>query len=129
MSRSVNNPWLNRFAWLTALATLALIGLGGVVTSKGVGMSVPDWPTTYGYNMFFFPVSKWVGGIFYENTHRLIASVVGLLTGSLTLWLYGRKSRPVSRWTGTFLIAGGGLIIGASSAHKQDGIVLTALGL
>lgn len=65
------------FARFTALATLGLIGLGGLVTSHGAGMAVPDWPTTYGYNMFLFPVSQWVGGIFYEHTHRLWASVVG----------------------------------------------------
>jgi len=51
-----------------------------MVTSKGVGLAVPDWPTTFGYNMFLFPVSKWVGGIFFEHTHRLIASTVGFLT-------------------------------------------------
>src|SRR5438045_6932812 len=73
-------PWLNRFAWFTAFATLLLICSGGMVTSKGVGLAVPDWPTTFGYNMFLFPVSKWVGGIFFEHTHRLIASTVGFLT-------------------------------------------------
>ena len=67
MARSVHNPWLHRFALLTSIATLVLIGVGGLVTSKGVGMSVPDWPTTYGYNMFFFPISKWQGGIFWEH--------------------------------------------------------------
>jgi cytochrome c oxidase assembly protein subunit 15 len=65
---------------LTALASLALIGVGGLVTSHGAGMAVPDWPTTYGYNMFAFPLSQWVGGIFYEHTHRLVAAGVGLLT-------------------------------------------------
>ena len=73
------NPFLHRFAWFTAGATLLLICSGGMVTSKGVGLAVPDWPTTFGYNMFFFPVSKWVGGIFFEHTHRLIASVIGFL--------------------------------------------------
>jgi cytochrome c oxidase assembly protein subunit 15 len=58
-----------------------------MVTSKGVGLAVPDWPTTFGYNIFFFPVSKWVGGIFFEHTHRLIASVIGFLTIILALWL------------------------------------------
>ena len=77
----------DRFAWLTAGATLFLICSGGMVTSKGVGLAVPDWPTTFGYNMFFFPVSKWVGGIFFEHTHRLIASVVGFLTIILAVWL------------------------------------------
>ncbi|PYL88981.1 MAG: cytochrome oxidase biogenesis protein CtaA, partial [Verrucomicrobia bacterium] len=55
--------WLNRFAWFTAFATLLLICSGGMVTSKGVGLAVPDWPTTFGYNMFLFPASKWIGGI------------------------------------------------------------------
>src|SRR5438445_13129383 len=93
MSDSSINPWLHRFALLTALATLALIGVGGLVTSHGVGMAVPDWPTTYGYNLFLFPVSKWVGGIFYEHTHRLMASVVGLLVVGLTRGLGGPSSR------------------------------------
>jgi len=119
---------LHRCALLVALATFILLIAGGLVTSHGVGMAVPDWPNSYGYNMFFFPVSKWVGGIFYEHSHRLIASAVGLLTGILTLWLYGWKSRPVSRWIGAILLAGGFLIL-ASSTRKQDGIVLAVLGL
>lgn len=102
--------WLNRFAMLTALATLALIGLGGLVTSHEAGMSVPDWPTTYGYNMFLFPVSQWVGGIFYEHTHRLWASGVGLLTGVLAVWLwvqkYDLKQREVLRWMGVAAFVG-----------------------
>lgn len=87
MTRSRNNPWLHRFALLTAASTLFLIWVGGLVTSHGVGMAVPDWPTTYGYNMFFFPVSRWVGGIFYEHSHRLVASGVGFLTVILAVWL------------------------------------------
>src|SRR5207302_1387662 len=74
------NKWLNRFAWLTCVATLLLICSGGMVTSKNVGLAVPDWPTTFGYNMFLFPVSKWVGGILFEHTHRLMGSLVGFLT-------------------------------------------------
>ncbi len=89
------SKWLNRFAWLTCVATLLLICSGGMVTSKGVGLSVPDWPTTFGYNMFLFPVSKWVGGIFFEHTHRLIASAVGFLTIILAIWLRRREPR---RW-------------------------------
>src|SRR3979409_2796310 len=78
--------WLNRFAWFTAFATLLLIWRGGLVTSKGVGLAVPDWPNTFGYNMFLFPVSKWVGGVFFEHTHRLLASTVGFLTLILAAW-------------------------------------------
>ena len=83
---------------LTAVCTLLLICLGGVVTSKGVGMAVPDWPTTFGYNMFFFPFSKWVGGIFYEHTHRLVASAVGFLTVILAVWLWLKEERRWLRW-------------------------------
>src|SRR6266487_3322629 len=87
--------WLNIFVWLTAIATLFLICSGGMVTSKGVGLAVPDWPTTFGYNMFLFPVSKWIGGIFFEHTHRLIASAVGFLTIILAIWLWRSEPR---RW-------------------------------
>ncbi|HEY2713503.1 MAG TPA: COX15/CtaA family protein [Chthoniobacterales bacterium] len=92
------NPFLRRFAWFTAGATVLLICSGGMVTSKNAGLAVPDWPTTFGYNMFFFPFSKWVGGIFFEHTHRLIASVIGFLTIILAFWLW---RSDVSRWVKT----------------------------
>src|SRR5215475_10665959 len=85
-----DSGWLHRFACVTAAATLLLIALGGLVTSHEAGMSVPDWPNSYGYNMFLFPISKWAGGIFYEHTHRLLATIVGTLTVILTRWLGGR---------------------------------------
>src|SRR6476659_7666659 len=100
MARSVDNPWLNRFACLTAVITLVLVCIGGLVTSHGAGMAVPDWPTTFGYNMFFFPISKWVGGIFYEHTHRLFASGVGFLTIILAVWLGLKEERRWLRWLG-----------------------------
>ena len=53
--------WLHRYARLLAAATLVLVTAGGMVTSTQSGLSVPDWPTTYGYNMFTFPASKMVG--------------------------------------------------------------------
>jgi len=90
-----HQPWLHRFAVLLACCTLGLIVAGAMVTSTGSGLSVPDWPTTYGQNMFTFPPSKWVGGIFYEHTHRLIASSVGFLTIILAVWLHRREPR---RW-------------------------------
>jgi cytochrome c oxidase assembly protein subunit 15 len=71
---------LHRLALALALATVGLIFAGGLVTSTESGLSVPDWPTTYGQNPFTFPISKWVGGIKFEHSHRLIASAVGLLT-------------------------------------------------
>jgi cytochrome c oxidase assembly protein subunit 15 len=98
--------WLNRFAWFTAFATLFLICSGGMVTSKGVGLAVPDWPTTFGYNMFLFPVSRWVGGIFFEHVHRLIASTVGFLTIILAVWLWRTEERRWVRYLGLFAVLG-----------------------
>lgn len=123
------SPWLHRFAVFTAAATLVLVVAGGLVTSHGAGMAVPDWPNTYDYNMFFFPISKWVGGIFYEHTHRLIASGVGLLTSVLALWLHGRNARPLMRWLGLALLVLG--IVSAAAVPKRwsDGVVLGTTGL
>lgn len=118
-----HRPWLHRYAVLCAVATLGLIGLGGLVTSKGVGMAVPDWPTTYGYNMFLFPVSQWVGGIFYEHTHRLYASAVGLLTVGLALWLHLWEPRAWLRrlgWAAVALVAVQGLLGGLRVSLMKD---------
>ncbi|MGV3774817.1 MAG: COX15/CtaA family protein [Verrucomicrobiales bacterium] len=98
--RTTHNPWLTAFAVATAVCTLILIAVGGLVTSHGAGMAVPDWPTTYGYNMFLFPFSQWIGGIFYEHSHRLIASGVGFLTIILCVWIWIKDSRPWMRWLG-----------------------------
>ncbi len=105
-TRRDSNKWLNRFAWLTCVATLLLICSGGMVTSKNVGLAVPDWPTTFGYNMFLFPVSKWVGGILFEHTHRLMGSVVGFLTIMLTVWLWVREDRRWVRNLGVIALVG-----------------------
>ena len=101
-ARSQNNPWLHRFAMFTALATMFLIGIGGLVTSKGVGMAVPDWPTTYGYNMFLVPFDQWLGkfGVFEEHFHRLMASFVGFLTIGLAIWLWVKEARKWVRLLG-----------------------------
>jgi len=77
-----------------------------MVTSKGVGLAVPDWPTTFGYNMFLFPVSKWIGGVLFEHTHRLIASTVGFLTIILAIWLWRTEDRHAVRMLGLIAVAG-----------------------
>ena len=94
------HPALFWFAVLNAVATFLLIGLGGLVTSHEAGMSVPDWPTSYGYNMFALPIKFWTGGAFFEHTHRLLASVVGLLTTVLAVWLWLKDSRKWLTWLG-----------------------------
>ena len=106
MKSAKYNPWLFWFAGLTAFATLLLLGLGGLVTSHEAGMSVPDWPNTYGYNMFLFPVSRWVGGIFYEHSHRLLASAVGLMTTILAVWLWLKDARSWMHWLGVAAFLG-----------------------
>src|SRR5262249_13730357 len=104
--RSRSNKWLNCFAWFTAFATLFLICSGGMVTSKNVGLAVPDWPTTFGYNMFLFPVSKWIGGVLFEHTHRLIASTVGILAIVLAIWLWRVEDRQSIKTLGLVAVAG-----------------------
>ena len=96
---------LHAFAVATALATLCLIVAGGLVTSTESGLSVPDWPTTYGQNMFAFPLSKMVGGIRFEHSHRLIASTVGFLTIVLAIWLARREPRRWVRRLGYLALA------------------------
>jgi heme a synthase len=128
MTSETNNPLLHRFALFTAVSTLFLIAVGGLVTSHGVGMAVPDWPTTYGYNMFLFPFSKWIGGVFYEHSHRLVASFVGLFTTILALWLYGRKSRGVLRWGGLGLVVIGVTGMAAVPAKAPDWWMVAGVG-
>src|SRR2546427_9045983 len=69
--------------------------LGGLVTNTGAALAVPDWPSTFGYNMVLFPWSRMVGGVFYEHSHRLMGALVGLLTLALggALWREGGRLR------------------------------------
>jgi cytochrome c oxidase assembly protein subunit 15 len=99
---------LHRFAKLVAGCTVLLVLAGSLVTSTDSGLSVPDWPTTYGWNMFTFPPSKWVGGILYEHGHRLIASTVGFLTIVLAVWLGVSDPR---RWMKRLGVAALGAVI------------------
>ena len=70
----------HRLAVVTAAATLVLIVAGGLVTNTGSALAVPDWPTTFGHNMFLYPLSVMVGGVLYEHGHRLLGAAVGALT-------------------------------------------------
>ncbi len=83
------HPWLHAYAMLLTLAIFTLIAIGGNVTSRGAGMAVPDWPTTFGYNMFLAPIHVWWSHSdrFWEHFHRLVGSFVGLLTIGMVIWL------------------------------------------
>lgn len=138
------SPWLRRYSKLVALLVLGLILKGALVTSHDAGLSVPDWPTSYGYNMFLFPVELWQGVIFYEHVHRLYASAVGLLTVILAVWLHLCEPRAWVRRVGYLAVllvllqgALGGLTVhlllptAVSSAHGILGqsffVVMTLL--
>lgn len=97
--------WMHRFALLTAVATFPLLFVGGLVTSTGSALAVPDWPTTFGHNMFLYPWSQMVGGVFYEHSHRLLGALVGFLTIILTCWLWLGESRSWLRWLGCIALA------------------------
>jgi len=80
----------HRLALGTAVATAVLIVFGGLVTNTGAALAVPDWPNTFGHNLFLYPWSGMVGGVFYEHSHRLLGATVGLLTLSLAAALWRR---------------------------------------
>lgn len=109
-------PGLHGFALLTAGATFVLIFVGGLVTSTGSGLAVPDWPLSFG--QVFPPM---VGGVLYEHGHRLVAALVGLLTTVLAIWIWVRERRAWVR----------GLGVGALGAILLQGLLggLTVLYL
>lgn len=99
-SPSDQRPWLHRFAVFTAACTWVLIWAGGLVTSTGSGLAVPDWPLSYG--MLMPPM---VGGILYEHGHRMVATSVGLLTTVMAIWLWRSEPRRWVRRVGAAALA------------------------
>ena len=87
------------FALSTAIATLVLIMAGGMVTGLNAGLSVPDWPDSFRFGMFFFPLSHMTGGVFFEHTHRLLGTLVGLATLIQTIYLFRHEQRRWVKWT------------------------------
>ena len=91
-----HSPWPNRLAVALALATFPLIWVGGLVTTTDAGMAVPDWPGTYGYNLFLYPWQTWLFGpwdLFIEHGHRLLGAAVGMITIGLVavVWIYDSR--------------------------------------
>ena len=87
--------WSSAFVRVAIGATLLLLGVGGLVTSAEAGLAVADWPTSFGYNMFLYPLSRMTGGVYYEHAHRLLGALVGLTT--LVLAFYLQRVEP-RRW-------------------------------
>ena len=94
------NPGLYRWSILLACCTLLLVVAGGLVTSRDAGLSVPDWPLSYGKLM---PPME--GGILYEHGHRMVAETVGLLTIVSAIWLFRSERRKWLRWLGVIALA------------------------
>jgi cytochrome c oxidase assembly protein subunit 15 len=97
------SAWPHRWAVVLACATFPLVWVGGLVTTTDSGMAVPDWPNTYGYNLFLYPWRSWLTGpwaLFLEHSHRLIGAFVGLVTIALLAVLWRKDNRRWMRWVG-----------------------------
>ena len=86
------NQGHHRFAVTLASWTFLLLIAGALVTSNDAGLSVPDWPTSFGS---WYKIPKLVGGVRFEHIHRMIAQVAGLLTLILAIWTWRVEKR---RW-------------------------------
>ncbi len=102
--------WLHRYAILLAVCTLFLVVAGASVTSKGAGLSVPDWPLSYGQVM-----PEMTGGVLFEHGHRMVGATVGMLTIGLLIWILRSEKRPWMRklgWVALGWVIGVGLLGG-----------------
>jgi len=97
---SSSRRWLHAFATLVACGTFLLIVAGALVTSHAAGLSVPDWPTSFGS----FRMPPMVGGVLYEHGHRMIAGTVGILTILLAIWIWISEPRRWVRWLGVLAV-------------------------
>ena len=97
---------------MLACATFPLVWVGGLVTTTDAGMAVPDWPNTYGYNLFLYPWQTWLAGpwdLFVEHGHRLLAAAVGMLTIGLLVVLWRTTSGDWVRGLGFAALGAGDL--------------------
>ncbi|MEM7809386.1 MAG: COX15/CtaA family protein [Planctomycetota bacterium] len=107
----------------TTIAMFPLIWMGGLVTSKDVGMAVPDWPNTFGYNMWAVPWTHWIGGeaggVFHEHFHRLLGTVAGFTAVVTVLAAYGaaHAAKARRRW-GIAAVVGLGVAVASYGFTK-----------
>src|SRR6202049_2890801 len=99
------NQGHHRFAVTLASWTFLLLIAGALVTSNDAGLSVPDWPTSFGS---WYKIPKLVGGVQFEHIHRMIAQVAGLLTLILAIWTWRVEKR---RWLRFLALAAVGTVI------------------
>jgi len=115
----------HRLGLATLAATGVLIVLGGLVTNTGAGLAVPDWPSTFGHNMFLFPWSQMIGGVLYENSHRLVGALVRLLTLVLAaaLWRKGGRLRRLGL-VAVAVVLVQGVVGGLRVVLQQDALAI-----
>lgn len=124
MIESTRENGIHRFSRLTAASTLLLLVAGGLVTSTGSGLAVPDWPLSFGQ---FFP--RMVGGVLYEHGHRMIAGTVALLIAALAIALYRSNESPAARRLGLaalLAVMAQALLGGATVLLKLPAVVSVA---
>ncbi|MFK7962304.1 MAG: heme A synthase [Phycisphaerales bacterium] len=86
-------PWRHAMVVVACVATFFVVIAGGLVTSTETGLAVPDWPNTFGSNMFLYPLERMTGGVYFEHAHRLYGALVGLCTviSAVVLWTCGER--------------------------------------
>lgn len=132
--------WTSAFARVAAAATFLLVVVGGLVTSARAGLAVVDWPNSFGYSMFLYPLSRMTGGIYYEHAHRLFGSLVGLTTLTLAVLLQAVEPRRAVRaaaWGAVVMVVVQGILGGlrvtgrftlsADPAQTSPSLVLAVL--
>jgi cytochrome c oxidase assembly protein subunit 15 len=96
----MGTPWLHRYAILLAVCTSVLLMAGALVTSNHAGLSVPDWPLSYGKVM-----PRMTGGVLFEHGHRMVGTTVGLLTIGLLIGILRVERRTWMRKLGWVALA------------------------
>ncbi len=108
-NQQTESSWPHRWAVALVCATFPMIWIGGLVTTTGAGMAVPDWPNTYGYNLFLYPWQTWVFGpwkLFIEHGHRLFGTVVGMIAIGFLMSTFWCQKRAAIRWLGIAALVG-----------------------
>jgi len=119
------SPWPHRLALVLVAVTFPLIWIGGLVTTYDAGMAVPDWPSTYGYNLFLYPWQTWLFGpwdLFIEHGHRLWASLAGMTTIALAVATWCCDGRRWARWLSLVALAAviGQGVLGGMRVRMDD---------
>jgi len=100
--------WTALFSKVAVAATFLLVVAGGLVTSNEAGLAVVDWPNTFGFNMFLYPLGRMTGGVFYEHAHRLFGALVGLTMVALAVRLWRLDERT---WVRRLALTAVGVVI------------------